>query len=75
MCLTRIYVRRKRDGRIMRFNSASLLRRYRRDEHLSKRTLPEITRDEFRLFKGQTYENPTWVLSTRYEGMALLAEG
>jgi hypothetical protein len=58
----------------MRFNSASLLRRYRRDEHLSKRALPEITRDEFRVFRGQTYENPTWVLSTRYEGMALLAE-
>lgn len=74
MCLTRIYVRRRRDGRLMRFNSEALLREYRRAERETGRSLPVIDRDEFRLFREQTYESPTWLRSERYAGMALMAE-
>jgi len=74
MCLTRIYVRRRRDGRLMRFNSEALLREYRRAERETGRSLPVIDRDEFRLFRQQTYDEPKWIASTRYQGMSLMAE-
>ena len=74
MCLTRIYVRRKRDGRLMRFNSVAALRNYRKNEHENRRTLPTITREEFISIKNRRYEQPTWIKSVIYDGMALLAD-
>ena len=75
MCLTRIYVRRRRDGRLMRFNSVSVLRKYRRDEHENRKTLPTITREEFISIRNRRYRHPTWVKSVIYDGMALLSDG
>jgi hypothetical protein len=73
MCLTRIYVRRRRDGTLMRFNSKHALVSYSREQNESRRTLPTITRTEFIQRKNE-YRCPTWIRSTRHEGMALLAD-
>lgn len=73
MCLTRIYVVRKRDGSLMRFNSRHALVSYTREQHETRRTLPVITRTEFIRRKG-SYEQPAWVRSTQHDGMALLVD-
>jgi hypothetical protein len=74
MCLTRIYTRRRRDGRLLRFNSVKAMRDYNKAERESRRSLPQITRTEFIGYK-RSYENPTWVRSKVHDGMAMLVEG
>ena len=70
--LVRIYCRR-RDGVWFRFNSLHALRSYSRANHESKRTLPIKDRSEFIVAKNR-YENPRWIHSCQYEGMAILTD-
>ena len=73
MCLTRIYCRRRRDGVLVRFNSRAAMVTYSKANHEGKRSLPVIDRSEFIQAKKR-YENPTWVHSTQYTGLAMLNE-
>ena len=74
MCLTRIYCRRKRDGRLFRFNSTASMLAYSRANHENRRTLPVIDRSEFIAYRDRSYDSPTWIRSTQYEGMAMLSD-
>ena len=74
MCLTRIYVRRRRDGRLMRFSSDWSLNLYKKSERETKRSLPQITRTEF-IAQKRSYREPRWVRSKIHPGMALLVDG
>ena len=74
MCLTRIYCRRKRDGVLFRFNSKNVMKEYSRKNHECKRTMPIIDRSEFIRFRDARYENPTWIKSQQFDGMAMLSE-
>jgi hypothetical protein len=73
MCLTRIYCRRRRDGVLMRFNSKAVMLEYSKANHEGKKTLPVIERSEFIAEKNR-YENPTWIHSCQFNGMAMLTE-
>ena len=73
MCLTRIYCRRRRDGVWLRFNSKAVLLDYSRAHHENKKSLPVMERSEF-IADKKRYENPTWVRSCQFAGMAMLTE-
>lgn len=75
MHLTRIYCRRKRDGVLFRFNSRESMLRYTRDNGEGRRTMPVIDRTEFIRYRNQRYQNPMWIRSTMYVGMAMMREG
>ena len=74
MCLDRIYVRRRRDGRLLRFKSMRALRVYCKSEHMGKKGMPIITRTQFIGYKNAGYDDPRWITSKIYDGMAILVE-
>lgn len=47
---------------------------YSRANHENKRTLPVIDRSEFIAYRDRSYDSPTWIRSTQYEGMAMLSD-
>ena len=50
------------------------MKEYSRKNHECKRTMPIIDRSEFIRFRDARYENPTWIKSQQFEGMAMLSE-
>lgn len=75
MCLTRIYCKRKRDGVLFRFNSMRVMREYSRANNECKKSLPVIDRAEFMRLRDRRYENPTWIKSKQFNGMAMMRDG
>ena len=73
MCLTRIYCVRRRDNVLFRFNSKATMVAYSRENHETPKTMPMIDRTEF-IRRKNRYASPTWVRSTRHDGMAMLTE-
>lgn len=69
----RVYARRRRDGRLFRFDSRWDMVSYSRREHESKRSLPIITRSELIAYK-RSYSDPRWLKSSMDEGTAMLVE-
>lgn len=69
----RVYARRRRDGRLFRFDSRRDMVSYSRREHESKRSLPIITRSELIAYK-RSYSDPRWLKSIMDEGTAMLVE-
>lgn len=71
--LIRIYCRRKRDGVWLRFNSRHAMLAYSRANNENRRSLPVEDRSKF-IEDKKRYENPQWIRSCKFEGMAMLTD-